>query len=97
MPGFAIACRVSTGNQGLSCPQHRKAAVHHSIRWNVEKDGISRKLLLISDSLSIYPIGVWYNPIILCTLPKEQRWLTRSGIRRNCCTGYTAFEDSLTP
>lgn len=27
--------RVSTGHQGLSCPHHRRADVHHSIRWNV--------------------------------------------------------------
>jgi hypothetical protein len=27
--GLTTARRVSTGNQGLSCPQHMRAAVHH--------------------------------------------------------------------
>ena len=36
MACLATAHYVSTGNQGLSCPHHVRAAVHHSIRWNVE-------------------------------------------------------------
>jgi hypothetical protein len=39
MTGFAIAYRVSTRHQGLRCPQHMRAAVHHEIRWHVEKIG----------------------------------------------------------
>jgi hypothetical protein len=35
MADLATARRVSTGNQGLSCPRHMRTAVHHSSRWNV--------------------------------------------------------------
>jgi hypothetical protein len=40
---------VSTGNQGLNCPQHRRAAVHHSIRWNVEFSSPITRLYLWRD------------------------------------------------
>jgi lysophospholipase L1-like esterase len=35
MADLTTARRVSTGNQGLSCPCHRRTAVHRSIQWNV--------------------------------------------------------------
>src|SRR5712664_2139564 len=57
MTGLTTARRVSTGNQGLSCPLHMTTDVHHSIRWNV--------------NTSIYGPGSSGLSVVRCASPRR--------------------------